>query len=105
LLYVLELGATEQSIAKQAIRSGEPLPDRIANAPKLRLGLQLYFNAFFDLDSERAQGFTIGRIPWIAICRYAEFYGFDEEQSQALLYFIKAMDTVHLKRIEGKTKA
>ncbi len=90
----------EQSIAKQAIRSGQQIPDRILGAPKLRLGLGLYFNAFFDLDSERSQGFALGRIPWLAIKQYAKHYDLDDEQTDCLIYFIRAMDVAHLKRLE-----
>jgi hypothetical protein len=47
LAHLLELGPHEQAIAKQAMRAGQPLPDRIANAPELEVGLQLYLQAFF----------------------------------------------------------
>lgn len=96
------MGATGQNIAKQAVRSGEAIPDRILNAPKLRLGLSLYLSAFFDLDSQRPQGFGLGRIPWLAIREYAAFYELDEEQTDCLLFFIQAMDVAHLKRLEKK---
>lgn len=104
MLYVLELGSTERDIAKQALRSGMQIPDRIKNAPVLRFGLQFYLQAFFDLDSERSQGFGLGRIPWLAIKSYAVFYELDEEQSDCLIYFIRAMDSAHLKNVEAKTK-
>lgn len=99
MLYALELGSTEQSIAKQSIRSGQPVPDRILNAPILRFGLEFYLQAFFDLDSERSQGMGLGRIPWLAIKAYAAHYDLDDEQSDALIYFIRAMDIAHLKRL------
>lgn len=84
------------------MRSGDPIPDRILNAPQIRFGLMLYLEAFFDLDSERVPGMALGRIPWIAIQRYAEHYELDEEQTECLFYFIRAMDTAHLKRAEQK---
>lgn len=92
----------EKDIAKQAIRSGQPLPERIANAPSLRFGLNFYLQAFFDLDSERSQGLGLGRIPWLAIQEYARFYECDEEQTDCLIYFIRAMDSAHLKNVEAK---
>ena len=104
MLYTLDLGSTERDIAKQLIRTGQPLPDRIANAPTLRLGLSFYLNAFFDLDSERTQGWGLGRIPWLAIQQYAVFYELDEEQTDCLVYFIRAMDSAHLKRVEEQNK-
>ena len=51
---MLEQGPHEVMIAQQSVRMGQPLPARIANAPELMLGLQVYLQAFFDLDSERS---------------------------------------------------
>jgi hypothetical protein len=102
LLYGIEMGATEQRMAQQFARSGQPIPDRILNAPRLRLGLALYLNAFYDLNTERQQGFTVGRISWLAMKQYAEFHKFDEEQSEYLIYFLQAMDSAYLKHSENK---
>lgn len=99
---MLELGPTEQSIAKQSVRSGQPIPDRIANAPALRLGLLFYLQAFFDLDAERSQGMGLGRIPWSSVIQYAAHYELDEEQTDSLLDFIRIMDVAHLKRLAEK---
>jgi len=101
LLYILDLGSTEQSIAKQCARSRHPLPDRIANAPRLRKGLELYLQAFFTLDSERVSGWSVGRIPYSAVMNYAAVNQYDEIQTESLVYFVRAMDTEHLKRIEA----
>jgi len=91
----------EQNIIKQSLRSGQPIPERIANAPELQLGLVFYLQAFFDLDSERSVGgYGLGRIPWLAIKQYAEFYVLDEDQIECLIYYIRAMDTAHLKRLD-----
>lgn len=98
----MELGPSEQNIAKQAMRSGQPIPDRIANAPKLRLGLIFYLQAFFDLDAERSHGWGLGRIPWSSLVQYASFYDLDEEQTDSLVYFVKALDAAHLKRLNDK---
>lgn len=84
------------------MRSGQPLPDRIANAPELVFGLQLYLTAFFDLDAERESSMSIGRIPWSAIDRYARAYDFDESQYEDLHYFVKQMDSKHIERIKAK---
>lgn len=97
---MLELGSSEQSIAKQAMRSGQELPDRIANAPSLRQGLWFYLQAFFDLDGERSHGMGLGRIPWSAVMAYADYYDLDEEQTELLLQFIRSMDAAHLKQVQ-----
>lgn len=93
---MLELGPSEQNIAKQAARSGQPLPERIANAPSLKLGLEFYLQAFFDLDSERVQGLGPGRIPWSAMTRYAEHHGLMEDETEMLRYFLQYIDTAYL---------
>jgi len=94
----------EQSIAKQALRSGRPVPDRIANAPELKPGLLLYMQAFFDLDSERSHAFGPTPIPWTSIYQYTKAFELDPEQTEDMFYFIKAMDSANLKRIEEKSK-
>ena len=76
----------EQNIAKQAYRAGAPIPDRILNAPVLREGLQIYLQAFFDLDTERNHGMGLMYIPWSKIKNYAEFYNFSFEETQDLLF-------------------
>ena len=102
---MFELGPHEQTIAKQAMRSGQPLPDRIANAPELETGLQLYLQAFFDLDSERSHANGLTAIPWSSIAAYANYFNFDEEQREDLMFFIRHLDSEHLKKLEAKEKA
>lgn len=98
------MGPHEQTIAKQAVRAGQPIPARIANAPELHIGLELFINAFFDLDSERQAGFSVGPIPWSKTREYGEAYKFDEDLIEDLMYFVKALDNAHMKRLERKNK-
>jgi hypothetical protein len=102
LLYVLEMGAIEQGIARQAIQAGEALPDKIANAPELEDGLEIYFEAFFELDTERNHGMGLTQIPWSKIRMYAEANGYDEDQTEELHAHIRTMDNAHLARLEKK---
>lgn len=102
---MLDMGPVEQAIAKQAMRAGNELPDRIANAPELINGLQLYLQAFFDLDSERSHAMAPTPIPWRAMAEYANVFKFDEEQTEDLFYFLRAMDSKHLAKINAKMKA
>lgn len=103
-MYLLDMAPIEQSIAKQAMRAGQPLPNRIANAPELRNGLQLFIQAFFDLDSERSHAWAPVAIPWTSIMSYARAFDFDEEQTEDLFYLIKQMDAEHLKRLQAQMK-
>lgn len=96
------MAPNEQAIAKSAIRAGQPLPDRIANAPELRIGLLLYIQAFFDLDSERSHAMGLVSIPWTSINEYAKAFDFDEDQTEGLFFLIRRLDNAHLKRLESK---
>jgi hypothetical protein len=100
LAYISDLGPTEKTIVKNAIRMGVEIPDRILNAPKLALGLSLYWNAFFDLDSERSHAFAPTTIPWSKIREYANLYEFDEEQTEDLIFLIRKMDKAHLEKMK-----
>lgn len=105
MLYTLELGPIEQGIIGQAVRTGQPLPDRIAQAPTLRLGLGFYLQAFFDLDSERTHSSNgLSRIPWHAIQFYATHFNLNDEQRFRLGHFIRAMDAAHLTRLADELK-
>jgi hypothetical protein len=78
------------------------MPDRIANAPELQMGLQLYIQAFFDLDSERSHGAGLTQIPWTRIRDYAEAAELDEEQTEDLIFFVRRLDAEHIKRLAKK---
>lgn len=80
------------------------MPDRIANAPVLQVGLELYLNAFLDLSSCRPQGFVEGPISWISIHQYAEANEFTGEQREDLFYYIHSLDNEYLKFKNRKTK-
>jgi len=84
------------------IRDGVQPVGRIAEKPKLPTGLILYYEAFFDLDTERNHGAGLASIPWSAIVRYGEYYQLDTDE---LIYFVKAMDNAHLERLAGEMKS
>ena len=86
------------------MRAGESIPDRIANAPTLKLGLELFLQAFFELDTERNHSMGICPIAWSSMKTYSEYYEFDHEQSEDLSFFIRRMDSAHLKKLESKQK-
>lgn len=98
------MGPLEQNIAKQAIRANRPIPNRILNAPELNLGLNLYLDAFFDLDLERTHNSGVTPIPFLSIVGYAQAFEFSEEQTQDLIYFIKELDREHLKTVAAEIK-
>ena len=99
---MMDMGQIEQNIVNQAKRANAPIPDRIMNAPVLMQGLELYLNAFFELDSSRPVGLSLLPIPWGAIVDYCAVYGIDNEQREDMLYFIRKMDNAHLDRLNKK---
>ena len=85
------MGSKEKFLIQQANRSGMPIPDRIANKPKLAWGLELYLNAFYELQFDRNDN---EYIPWSVIVNYASFNEFSKDQTESLIYFIRELDRV-----------
>lgn len=97
MLYTLKQVPVEQGVIKACLREGIPLPDRILNAPVLFMGSELFYNAFWDLTTDRPGGMGLLPIPWYAIQRYAEYFEFSQEQSSDLHYFVRVMDAEYVK--------
>ena len=81
-----------------------PIPERIKNAPELRLGLQLFMSAFLELSSSRATGFGLGPIPWDVVYTYCVRTEMDEEQTEDTLYHVQALDSVYLEWYAARQK-
>jgi hypothetical protein len=90
------MGAIEQNIVKQALRTGQPIPDSIRDAPELREELFLFMQAFFALNTERHSGMGLGPIPWSAIQQYGHTHWFDREQMEDLHFYIRRMDIAYM---------
>lgn len=93
LLYEREMGRFEKSILDQCTRFGTPLPDRIANKPRLFTGLQFLLESFYELDTERHHGNGLMSIPWSSIARYAKFHGFGYDDTVEFAYLIRELDS------------
>lgn len=91
-------------IIEQAAKHGLPLPEKIQNAPSLLPGLELYYIGFMDLMASRHVGMGVGPIWWGTVQDYCERKGLDEEQSEAMQYHVKAMDSVYIKYSQKKNK-
>lgn len=90
-------------IVAQAVRFGEPIPDRIANAPELDYGLVFYLKAWTDLNSDRTLGMAVGPIPTIAILNYAKHYQLDSYETERMLRVLRYVDNEYLKHLESKS--
>ena len=99
MLYQLTQAPTEARIVKQCLREGLKYPKAIANAPTLWLGLALYYDGFWEVSSDRV---GMGPIPWSSVLRYAQLFGFSEEQTEDLLYHVRVMDNAYLEHHKPK---
>lgn len=77
------------------MRRGQPLPDRIANAPEVLLGLELYWQAFWELNTCRPAGWGLAPIPWSVMNDYATTFDFDDDQRESLFDYIMRMDKAY----------
>jgi len=93
---MLEQGPTEQRIIKQCMRARKPFPKSIQNAPRLFMGLELYWDAFWDLSTCRPAGMGAGPIPWSVIRDYAVTFELDQDQEEELYHHIRVMDNAFL---------
>lgn len=76
-------------------RRGQPPPDFIANAPELLPGLDLYFDAFWELTTCRSfigMSGLPGPIPWSAIDAYAQRLGLEGEDLEHFTRLLRALD-------------
>ena len=85
-------------------RDGVAPPKVLTVQPRLPVGLVMYLEAFYELDTERTHtmgphGISVARIPWSRILRYAEHYDYDVDE---LLFFIRKMDDAHLEQLVSK---
>lgn len=97
MLYSLEQGPTEQTIIRQAAQQRLPIPDRILNKPTLLKGLELYLQAFMDLNNSRQMGPSgEGPVSWEAVLKYCQYYDLDTEQTEDMLYHVQCMDSIYL---------
>ena len=69
------------------------------------MGLELFFEAFLDLNTCRQSGWSLSHIPWTAIANYAKVNGFHgEEDEQELFFFVREMDRGYLEYHKEKEK-
>lgn len=96
MLYELQQGANEAKIIEQAQKLGMPLPEKIKNKPKLRIGLNLYWRAFLDCSSDREMGMAEGPLPWTSMNEWAIRYDIVGDEFDRLVLLLRAMDSVYL---------
>lgn len=88
----------ERDIIRQSIKRGIPLPDKMQNAPRLRPGLELFWEGFTKLTTCRAPGAMgpPGRIPWTAIDQYCARRGYEGYLREDFEAIILQIDEAYL---------
>lgn len=82
-----------------------PLPEAIANAPSLMVGLEFFYSAFLDLNTTRSDNYGgEGPISWLAVTAWANEYGVFGEQREDLHFFIGELDKAYLDYKVSKIK-
>lgn len=89
---------------EQAVRSGQPIPDKIKNAPEVLPGLEFYYVAFCRLSTERQIGMAEGPIPYYAARRFADEYGLDEADFERMWYLVSRLDQEYIRYREKQNK-
>lgn len=98
----MDHGASEDGIIELALEGGWAIPEHIQNRPILLQGLDVFYDAFHALDTERSHQFSTVKIPWSSIQYYAEV---NELDAYDLHYLIRSMDNAYLKKIQEKSGA
>lgn len=71
-------------------------------SPELNDGLVFYVDIFFKLTTDRLH--EMGPIPTMTILNFANYYEFDQEEENDLLFFMRAMDNTFLEHVAAENK-
>ncbi len=86
------------------MRSGNPIPDRILNAPRLTQCLEFFYDSFWVLNSCRSMGMTLGPIPVTAIIQYGKMYDCEGQLLDDLVDYVLLLDQIFLQRMNANAK-
>ena len=75
---------------------GREPPKWYTDEPHLSAGQAWYVKAFWDLDSERQLGMSLGRIPRTCTRKYGSEAGLCEDMIEVLWCVIQALDAAYL---------
>lgn len=96
LLYSLKLTPAHKRVMDECFRQGTPLPKSLQHAPTLNRGLQLYYDAFWQLHTCRQLGEVQGPIPWHHIDMWCQRHGLEGEAAADLHYHVERLDFAYL---------
>lgn len=81
-----------------------PLPDKIANKPEIKTGLELYWKAFQDLSSDRDVGMGVGPIPWSAMSTWGARNHIRGDDFERLVLVLRGLDSIYMDKQSKKSK-
>lgn len=85
---------------------GQPAPAWTNDRPELLPGEEFYLNAFWDLNTERHVGMSLGHIPCSKIRAYGAAAGLDSDTMELFVAVIRVMDSAFIKwAIEQQERA
>jgi hypothetical protein len=76
---------------------GRKAPDWFTVNPQLMPGEDFFFQAFWDLNSDRNVGMSLGPIPWSSIQTYGLSKGLECDMIELLHVVIRSMDELFLR--------
>jgi hypothetical protein len=97
-------------IESQCRNAKKPIPDWLRkkreSKPKLAFGLDFFYEAFWNLCTERVFNEVVLNIAWSKVQEYADYYGMDFEEAEQFHYLIKRMDEAYVNQMRenGKPK-
>ena len=77
------------------ILKGRELPQWYLDEPPLEPEDFFYIQAFQDLNTTRALGFSVGPIPWNRITEYADRIGLESDVAGGFALVIRTMDAAY----------
>ena len=80
------------------------IPAALLDEPKLLQGLNLYYNAFWELFPDRQLGMSVGPIPYSSIIMYCREWNLDGELSGIMLKLVRKMDGTFLEWQDKQSK-
>ena len=102
LEYQLTQGPYEERIIKDCVRSKQPLPDKILNAPELNEGVGFFLLAWQELNHDRPMGFGAGPIPSASIRNFCHDLDMDDDDIFVFERVIRAVDRFFLEHSNKK---
>lgn len=103
LQHELRFGKYEKQIREVAAKRGDP--DPFSKRTALRTSLLFYWNAFWDLNSTRPIGFSIGAIPWTAADQYAKRYDLSSNDFELFWAIINQLDFAYIQEVNSKMES